>query len=92
MASSARRRRSWTRSRKFAAIYGPVTWVKESDWSNTIVEWVTFRSSRFGNVKLPVVLLLDASRIRWLEPYFRLYPNTGFGKVVSKTKITVPRV
>lgn len=74
---------------KFAALYGPVVWVKEANWDGRLIEWVTFKYDRM-NVKLPVSLIMDAPRLSVLKGYFWIYNNTGFRKVASKQTITAP--
>jgi len=76
-----------TRIQKFASFYGPVTWVREKDWNGTIIEWVTLTFNH-QRLKVPLALIMDAPRLKMLEPYFRMYPDTGFSKVISKQQMT----
>jgi hypothetical protein len=79
---------------QFAALYGPVVWVKEKNWDGRIIDWVTFTHKSQG-VKLPVSMIYDASTIQkkpWLqllEGYFGIYSTgLGFGEVASKQGVT----
>ncbi len=72
---------------KFADVYGTINWVKEKDWNGKIIERATFRDDKWGNVKVPVALVMDGPYLTMLKPYFRFYPNTGFRKGARKVKV-----
>jgi hypothetical protein len=79
---------------QFAALYGPVVWVKETNWDGRVIDWVTF-THKSQSVKLPVSMIVDASTIpkkpwlRLLEGYFGIYSTgLGFDKVASKQTVT----
>ena len=77
-----------TKLQQFADVYGvPVTWVKEKDWNGKIIEWAVFHDDKWGNVKIPVALVMDGPYLTLLKPYFRFYPLTEFRKGIRKIRI-----